>query len=293
MTLRTRARVLLAIVVGANVAVPPASAWLTEGHRRVTVSAVELLPETVPAFFREGAAAVGQVAIDPDLWKSADAPHLADSEGPEHYLDVELLGGRPLPAKRSDYLRLLGELGIAPNEAGLLPWALVEGVERLTLCFAEQRRWSDDEGIRAKCRVYAGWLAHYAGDLVQPLHTTIHHDGWALPDGRPSYSGIHRKIDALFESSPFDPAAAVAGIEPAPFADLPAAVVAEFERSHRLVDRTYGLEAVLAGPNGIAAPEVVAFACERYGVVARFLSSLYLTAWERSATVELPRWLAR
>jgi len=268
----------------------PASAWLTAGHSRVAIDAVGLLGPAIPAFFRDGAALVGHVAVDPDVWKLRELPELADREGPEHYLDRELLEGRELPPTRSAAVRLMRELGREPSQVGFLPWAVVEGAERLAICLAEYRRWPDDPSIRAKCLVYAGWLAHYAGDLEQPLHTTMHHDGWALPTGDSPYVGIHRQVDALFERARFDPARAVAAIAPEHVEDLWKTVQDEFATSHALVDATYALAPALAAADGMANERVVAFTCERYGATARFLATLFAWAWERSATLELPGW---
>ena len=128
-----------AVLVGAvllHLATRPAAAWLAEGHRRVAIDAVGLLGREVPAFFRDGASTIGHVAVDPDVLKLRDFPELADREGPEHYLDSELLAGRELPPTRSGAIRLMQELGRDPAQVGFLPWAVVEGGERLAICFA-------------------------------------------------------------------------------------------------------------------------------------------------------------
>jgi len=287
----SRATALAAVLAVA--AATPAPAWHTEGHRRVAEDAVGLLPQSVPHFFRAGAARVGHAAVGPDVWKIDAVPALADGEGPEHYLDVELLGGRAWPELRSAALGLYAELGLEARRAGLLPWAVIEGAERLATCFAEHRRWPRDPAIRSECLVYAGWLAHYGGDLAQPLHTTIHHDGRALANGESPRAGVHRRIDALFETVPFERRAALAGAKVAPVSDLWAHLRAEFGASHRLVDRTYALLPALDGARGVADPRVVEFTAERYRATARFLAELFLWAWERSGAIELPSWLTR
>jgi hypothetical protein len=270
-----------------------AAAWLTPGHRRVAVAAVEALPADFPAFFRAGAATVGHLSVDPDLHKNAGTPELKVREEPEHYIDLERLAGRPLPATRAEYFRLMVELGRQPAEMGYLPYAVIEGAERLALCFAEHRRWPDNPHVRDKCLVYAGLLAHSAADLDQPLHTTIHHDGWALPDGASPFTGIHARVDALVERSPFDAVAAVAELTVAPYADLRRGVLEELAASHARLDATYRLEPDLARDQGFAAPPVVEFACERFRASTLFLARLFATAWELSARLELPDWLRR
>ena len=288
MSARLRLAALLALLASA-----PAQAWLTPGHRMVARAAVEALPADFPAFFRAAAATVGHLAIDPDLQKNPGTPELKAREEPEHYLDLERLAGRPLPASRAEYFQLLVELGRSPAEMGFLPYAVIEGSERLALCFAEHRRWPDNAAVREKCLVYAGLLAHYAADLEQPLHTTIHHDGWALPDGRSPLTGFHFRIDSLFERVAFDRAAAVADLAPRPYADLRQAVLDALAASHARLDAAYRLEPALATDAGFADPAVVAFTCERFRESASFLARLLLTAWEGSAQLELPAWLER
>jgi len=270
----------------------PAGAWHSEGHRRVAADAVRVLPREIPAFFRAGAVAVGHAAVDPDTWKSPQAPRLRDQESPEHYLDSELLGGRPLPPLRSEYQALLARLELTGSQVGYLPYRIVEATQRLTLAFAEHRRWPRNRHVRAKTIVYAGLLAHYAADLCQPLHTTIHHDGLALPDGSSPRSGVHERVDGLFERVRFDRGTLLRGIAPRRFDDLWSVTTERLERSHALVDRVYELEPAIGG-DGSADPEVAAFTRERYRETAAFLASLFWTAWRDSEAIELPDWLVR
>lgn len=283
--LRSASRVaLVAALVGA-----PAAAWFTEGHRRVTEDAVALLGPELPESFRTGAAAIGAAAVDPDLWKSRATPALDDREWPEHFLDWELLDLAPPPATRSAALAEIFRRGLEPRRVGMLPWAVVEGAERLALCFAELRRWPEDETIAWKCRLDAGRLAHYAGDLTQPLHTTIHHDGWAVPDGTTPGTGIHFQVDALFERVPFDRGATLVGLEPLPIEDAREAVRSTLADSHSRIDALYALESPLARAEW-SAPAVVGFTCDRYRATARLVAGLYVWSWRRSAELELPGW---
>ncbi len=293
----------LASLVLAVWSAQPATAWFPEGHRRVAESAVSILPDSMPQFFRRGGRAIGQGAIDPDVMKPRTMIQLRDGEYPEHYLDFELLQGRPIPATRYEFLELVAWLAREPRSdgrgtkgpagVGTLPYSLTEGVQRLTVAFAEHRRWPDDPDVQARVLVYAGLLAHYAGDLCQPLHTSVHHDGRAGADGVSPHTGIHQKVDGLFQRPDFDSESAVDGLEPEVFDDLFSAMLEEFGRSHRLVDRVYELEPQLPSRenDAPAPPEVKAFRLDRYRVSVRFLASLFLTAWEHSAAVELPIWL--
>jgi hypothetical protein len=187
----------------------------------------------------------------------------------------------------------------------MLPYAVVEGAQRLTEAFAEHRRWPGDPAIRQRILVYAGLLAHYAGDLDQPLHTTLHHDGRALPDGSSPKTGIHQLVDGLFERTPLRVHGGMRGVRLQRYDDAWAAVVAELVRSHALVERVYQLEPELRQsfprppegqtkpPPSRPTPAVVTFTEERFRSTASFLASLYWTAWQDSAKVQLPAWHSR
>lgn len=282
------ARVAALAAAAALLLADGAAAWLAAGHRQVALDAVAGVAAELPAFFRAGGATVGHAAIDPDVWRNRGTPALTEREAPEHYLDLELLRGAALPDGRDDYLRLLGRLRVSPHKAGALPYAIVEGGERLALCFAEHRKWPADEAIRAKCLLQAGWLAHYLADLTQPLHTTIHHDGRVRGKGESPRSGIHRRVDALLDAGWASPRLAPLAVD-----DLWAAVRGELAASHRLVDEVYRLEPMLGERGGRADVSVAAFAEERRRAAVRLTAGVYEWAWRRSAALELPEWLRR
>ena len=63
----------------------------------------------------------------------------------------------------------------------LMHWQ--NGQSGLAVAFAEYRKWPDNPMIQHKCFLYAGFLAHYAQDMCQPLHLTINFDGLGNPTG--------------------------------------------------------------------------------------------------------------
>lgn len=283
-----------ALVLAAVLALP-ARAWWPEGHSVIAEGAALALPVDVPAWFREGGALVGHLAQDPDVAKNPGAPLLRNAEEPEHFLDLELLKGKPLPANRHLFLKLCAAEGVDPKDVGTLPYSVAEGAERLTVAFAEHRKWPLNASIRTKCLVYAGLLAHYSGDLCMPLHTTIHYNGRALPDGRSPRTGIHEKVDSLIERVGLTPADLAADQKVEPLPKLLPGVLEEIERSRALIDRTYELEPQLPPSSGEwkPSPEILAFTRERGRAATRFTAALYLTAWRNSASIKLPTWLKR
>ncbi len=282
--------VLLVLSGGAGIA-----AWWPAGHRRSTAALAGLLGDELPPFFRSGIDQAAHCAMDPDIWRREQCPQLRAGERAGHFCDLELLQGAELPATRPAFHRLCRRHGQLPHDVGQLPYTVMEWTQRLAVAFAEHRRWPGDPHIRHKALVYAGLLAHYAQDLCQPLHTTIHYDGRCAADGSSPRSGIHAQVDALLVRVALPRAADLADARK-PFADLLAGVRAELARSHALVDRVYALSDRLppAAPgHRIADNAVRAFAAERAAAALTFTARLYATAWALAQRIELPDWLDR
>lgn len=296
MTRRNRqgaAAVCLAVVLAVAAA---ARAWHGKGHHVATTLAVEAARPAIPTFFVAGAARVAHGSLDPDNFTRPIAPKpLHSSESPEHYVDLELLKGAEFPPTRYEFLALCYRKELNPRKVGLLPYAVVEWTQRLTVALAEHRAYPDNPHIRSKCLTFAGMLSHYAQDLCQPLHTTIHYDGRAKEDNSSPRTGIHVKVDALLGKLECDRRAVLAGPKVQPFEKLMPAVLAEIRRTHALVDRVYGLADEIPALDARLAKgsPVERFTAERLRAAARFSAALYLTAWRDSAKIELPEWYKR
>jgi hypothetical protein len=285
-----RTTVLLA---GLLVWVAAAEGWHRHGHDLSSRAALELAGPQLPDFFAAGADTIAHVSLDNDAFTRPIAPsELHEAESPEHFFDLELLGGQPVPPSRYAFIDFCAAAGLKPNEVGLLPYAILEWTQRLTVALAEYRKWPDDPAIRTKCLVYAGLLAHYAADCCQPLHLTIHWDGRAMSDGRSPRSGIHNRLDALPAKLSASPKELAEGLQAQPFPDLFPAILAEMDRSRALIDRVYELEAQLPPMDSdqVLSAEVAELAQDRMRAAAAFIASLYLTAWQDSREIELPSW---
>src|SRR5260370_23305567 len=57
----------------------------------------------------------------------------------------------------------------------------------------------DAQYIAQDIAFYLGWLGHYTADGAQPLHDTIHHDGWQGPN--PKQYTTDPRIHGRFESA--------------------------------------------------------------------------------------------
>ena len=301
MEFKQRIAFMWSVVLFAIVA--PAEAWHQHFHCQSTRAAVSLLPDEVPAYFRHGSDAAAHHSVDPDLVRDKALPQLRSGEGPEHYFDIELLNGSKLPGTRYELIEACTQLKVKPHKIGMLPYAIVEQTQRLTIAFAEHRQWPDNPHIRAKCMVIAGHLAHYVGDATQPLHVTVHFDGRMGEDGVVPHTGIHQRVDMLvdrmkkldrikLDAEPL--INAKMNIEPGD--KLMTVVWQHMLASHALVDRVYELEPhfpPLDGGPWEATAEVRQFARERMRATIVILARLYLTAWRESASLKLPHWLVR
>ena len=282
-------------------AAAPIMAWSAEGHRRITAAAVESLSGAGLPFTETAKVTVVQASVQPDLMRPRELPALRAVEAPRHFLDLELLLGRDLPEERWRYLQLLTEIaaggpgplqpGTDLTQVGTLPYSLVEGTERLAAILVQLRAHPDDPGLEAMAAQQAGFVSHYAQDLCQPLHTSIHHDGRARQDGSSPRSGIHRQVDSLIHTviphrSGHPPR------KPQVLEPLFPAVIRELEESHSHRDRVYELEGRLGSPRPetVSDPDLVKFATGRFEQAVAFTADLLYTAWHLSASVELPDW---
>ena len=235
---------------------------------------------------------VAHCAYDPDISKERGTPHARQAEYGEHYIDIELFGEHPIPEGRDAHLKLCAELGLEPRKVGTLPYALAEWTERLAVAFAEYRKWPDNPMIQNKCFLYAGFLAHYAQDMCQPLHLTINFDGIKQPDGTRLHQGIHEKVDSAIERLALKPMDLARGQQIEAAGDLMPAIIEQIKAGHTLVDNVYALAEDwknLKNPT----PALVDFTNDRARESVRWTASLYLTAWKLSEDIRLPGWLDR
>ena len=221
----------LALATAALVALlpAPALAWGAAGHRMIGELAVKNLPDDMPAFLRtpEAIAAIGEYAREPDRSRGAGQIHDAERD-PGHFVDANddltVFGGpslKALPATRSDYDAALRAAGVTQYKAGYLPYSIVDGWQQLRIDLAlwridaageknaktdEARAWFAADRVRREAltiRDFGVW-AHFVGDASQPLHVSIHYDGWgdgANPEGFTTTKGVHWHFESAFVSA--------------------------------------------------------------------------------------------
>ncbi|WP_370649994.1 hypothetical protein [Brevundimonas sp.] len=142
---------LAALTLGAAALAAPAvvSAWGNTGHRLIGVAAVRGLPGELPAFLRTPAAAaeVGELSREPDRSRGGGQPHDRERDT-AHFVDM-IEDGRimteqgmsidALPRLKSEYDAALLAAGIKVDDAGYLPYAIMDGYQQLVRDFATWR----------------------------------------------------------------------------------------------------------------------------------------------------------
>jgi hypothetical protein len=220
------------IVAGSAVVAPALQAWDYDGHRMINQVALASLPAEVPAFVREPVSAerIAFLAGEPDRWRNVPDLPLRQSGGSwsDHFCDLEEipwagLAFATLPSFRYDFIVQFAAgraahpekfLPINPAKnvdhsgewPGFAPWAITEYFGKLRSAFSYLKVLAElgtpDEIANAQANaIYVmGVMGHYVGDCAQPLHTTIHHNGWVggNPHGYTTWPGLHSWIDGGF-----------------------------------------------------------------------------------------------
>ncbi len=315
-----RLRFVPAVLCAALIAVPPpALAWGAQGHRIVNGAAMRALPASVPLFLRTQSAhdEVALLGPEADRVKGAGAP-LDDDDNPAHYVDAQDDGGiagvvklGALPKDRQAYDAALR--GAAnPTDGwgqGYLPYAIADGWERIVRDFAywrvdavgeksaaaldDRAFFGFDRAVREAVTLRdIGYWGHFVGDGSQPLHVSVHFNGW---DGakypNPQHYSDSRTIHARFET---DLVRAVAGEDfvvarigaPNPSsAPILSQAGSYLATSESFVPAVYQLEA--AGGIDAHSPAASALVLDRLAAGAAEMRDLILAAWNASADAKV------
>ena len=274
--------------------------WGNEGHLYINRVAAQKIPSDMPSFFRHSVAEIAYLGPEPDRWRDQSEFTLKDSQEPDHFIDLERVAWLdPLPQGRYEFYRTLYEKRSAtaenpdnylPERVGLQPYITIEIYERLKAAFREYRSLRQHRRQTAPVQhaivFYAGWLGHYVADGSQPLHTTIHYNGWVgpNPNGYSTQHGIHSQFESIYVAKNVT-ARDFANLvhPPERLADPFRQYVAYLKDSNRLVEKVYELEKAGA-LNGKGSVETFDFTTHRLAAGAQMLLDLWYTAWMESAS---------
>jgi hypothetical protein len=291
-------------------------AWGSTGHREVNLDAARALPSTLPAFLRtpEAIAEIETLGPEEDRLKGSGDSWDRDYD-PGHFVDIgddgTVFGAvlTSLPKDMSGYSKLLASAGTDPYRAGYLPYAIADGWEQVRMDFAYWRAFDylashathpDAKAAFAAARDLRqdltirdiGVWGHFVGDGSQPLHITIHYNGWGKYPNPNGYTTapIHSMFEGAFVRDHVTPAAVAALVPsavPAPAtallsqAEIMAMTGNYLAKTAFTVPTLYDIEK--KGGFERASPEAVAFTTARVADGATELRNLIVAAWDNSA----------
>lgn len=268
------------------------------------------LPPTMPAFLRTPQAAldVGEFSREPDRSKGAGKVHDQDRD-PGHFIDLgddgKVFGGpalAALPATRQDYDTALRAVGQDSWKAGYLPYSIVDRYQQLAKDLAFWRvlkaaeanpAWkshraffiADRKRREAQVLQTMGQLSHFVGDGSQPLHVTIHFNGWGgdLPNPQGfSNARLHGPFESdlvqanitrgMIQVAPLKPVAGPIEKHAADYLAVAGGLVVPFYEMQK------------AGGLAPGDPRGVALARRQIAAGASELRDLIADAWRLSAT---------
>ncbi len=301
------------MVVTAGAAVPGLVwAWGSTGHRTIGEQAIRALPAYAPAFLRTTKAAtdVAEFAREPDRWRNAGQPH-DDIRDPEHFIklndDGTTLAGIPLeqlPPTQEAFEQALAAKGTTLVKSGSLPYAELDGYEQIVKDFAywriesymevhatdkTERAWYHADRLRREELTVRdiGVLAHFVGDATQPMHVSIHYNGWGdvpNPDGY-TQEHIHWPLESAYvlnNVSVDDVRHDMPAYEPCTQAPL-LCFAARLKASHDHIIPLFQLEK--AGGFKDGDPRGKAFMTQQIATGAADLRDVILDAWRDSKTM--------
>lgn len=295
-----KARLVAGLVVLAQVSF----SWGIRGHQSINRAAVRGIPDDGPIFLRQHEDWIAYLAIIPDTWRYPAEPALKILEDPNHgWFQEQFSSLKQIPRSRYEFVVALYEeqkrLQNKDPEAakltnvrwtGTLPYAAQENYERMKTAMRRYRamkaKGEDTRFVELEIASYMGRLGHYTGDGAQPLHDTIHHDGWVgdNPEGYTREPKIHGRFESAFVDLievTVDDFAGQLG-NPQHLEDPFASILGHLDRAASKVEEVYRLdkEGALADKENPAARKLV---YERLASGAAMLRDLAYTAWLESA----------
>jgi hypothetical protein len=274
-----------------------AQGWGTHGHELSGRAAAMKLPAETPRFFRNAANQLAYLNPEPDRWRSRDESNLDkaldSAAAPDHFLDLELVPPAAFNAvNRHDFTAELIKAGQKPTTTGFVPFRILELFQRLRVEFrlwraeknSNRRRWIEQRIIND-----AGILGHYVTDVANPLHTTIHYNGWSgdNPKGYTTFTrenGIHYRFEELYVQTHIQLNDALPLIGAARVIEKPREEIWNYLRaSNTLVEQLYILDKQEPFDDKTVSLEHKKFVSARLAAGAQMLRDLWWTAWVTSA----------
>jgi hypothetical protein len=259
----------------------PSAAWGRRAHQMVNAAAIKTLPSPLRSYFAPHQFYLVDHASDPDLRARNDR-----QERPRHFAEIEAYDRYPFLQFRREFV--LDRLGpsAAQIRHGTVTWQIARFTRYLERDF-RQADWSEADHD-------AVYLAHYAADLTQPLHTVVNYDGQQTRQ-----RGIH----ARFEVGLVDLLADRWVLRPRPatsILNLRGRIFEELINSYRQAPAIFAADRNARASIPYTSPRFLLAFARAAGPVAyaqlenaaSFVGSLWYTAWVRAGKPDLSAWKA-
>ncbi|WP_419730110.1 hypothetical protein [Lichenicola sp.] len=232
-------------MLASGLGVQHAFAWGHTGHVEISYLAASALPSDVPAFLRtpDTAQAIGQLGPEPDISKTSGTTHDSERDA-GHYVDLNDDGtvpggsllkadGTPVTLTREGFDTMLRAGGSDQYQEGYLPYNIVDGWQQVRKDLAyiradqiglatatndtDRQYFAYQLGLRQQLTIRdIGVWSHYVGDGSQPLHVSIHYNGWGNYPNPNGYTTkpIHAQFEGAFVKN-FVPLSTISALVPA------------------------------------------------------------------------------
>lgn len=161
--------------------------WGSWGHKQISHAAVFALPADMKPFYYNHVDYLTEASVVPDVRRATMSDK---TEAHKHYIDIEGFNTAEIDSFPKDYANAKTKFTEKLlDEQGILPWQIVEMMEKLTRAFQNKDK--------SQILFLSGDLAHYIADANMPLHTSSNHDG-QLTDQKGIHSFWESRIPELF-----------------------------------------------------------------------------------------------
>lgn len=282
-----------------------AYAWGHTAHAVIDRAAIEALPADGPVFLRKYEDYIAASATQPDTWRGDSENFSKIEEDPNHgWFREQFTFLKPIPRSRYEFVIALYKQyekikDTDPATAartnvrwtGTLPYAAIEAYDRIVVCMrqvrAAQAAGQDASVPEQSCAFDVFRMGHYIGDGANPMHDSVHSDGWRGPNphGYTTDRSVHGRFESAFVDGIGLTVKDIAPRIPAPGhakGDMFEAVLAYLDQSGDKMEQVYKLEK-RDGFADFSNREVREMVYERTAAGAAMLRDMLYRAWIESA----------
>ena len=253
--------------------------------------AIDAAAAKLPEFMNAAREQIIYNGFEPDRWRREEKSPMNIAQEVDHFFDSEKWGAiSTIPSDRYSFLQQLVERK-GDLKTGYVPYAIIENYGRLVNAF---RFWrsaktpNERKSAGANAIYVAGVMGHYVGDASQPMHSTIHHHGWAARVPNPQHfttdTGIHSRYESAYVDAAIDASSVRRNVRvPQRLANVWDSIKQYLSQSFAEVVPLYELEKVGEFNPDRPRTRGTDFIAAELSRAGTMLAALWYTAWLESA----------